>query len=101
VKRVFKPELIEGSNTWEDVHDDFHANTVKNLVTKIEVLMEDETNTLPGVKGTVWSMYNAVTHYLTHERGRSEDSRINSLFFGDSATANSRALLEGFRLAAA
>jgi phage/plasmid-like protein (TIGR03299 family) len=100
VQRVFKPEIVEGGR-WEDVRQDFHSVAVKNLVEKIEPLMEDETNTLPGVKGTVWSMYNAVTHFLTHERGRNENSRVNSLFFGDSATANARALSEGVRLAAA
>lgn len=38
---------------------------------------------LPGVKGTAWGAYNAVTEYLTWERGRSDDNRLNQAWFGD------------------
>lgn len=37
---------------------------------------------MPGVKGTGWAAYNAVTNFLTHERGRSADSRMSALVFG-------------------
>ena len=36
--------------------------------------------------------YNAVTEYLSYGRGRSEDSRLSELWFGQGATINSRAL---------
>lgn len=49
-------------------------------------------NDLPGVKGTVWAAYNAVTEYLGHERsvrGRSRTekaaNRMESVLFGSSA----------------
>lgn len=38
---------------------------------------------MPGVKGTAWAAYNAVTEYLTWERGRSNDNRMQALWFGD------------------
>lgn len=43
-------------------------------------------------QGTVWDAYNAVNSYLNHERGRTVDTRLNSLWFGDSAKVNKRAL---------
>jgi hypothetical protein len=47
---------------------------------------------LPGVRGTLWGAYNAVTEYLGYERGNSQDTRLNSLWFGESARTNQRAL---------
>lgn len=41
-------------------------------------------------KGTYWGLYNAVTQYLSYEKGRDE-SRLNSLWFGDSAIINAKA----------
>jgi phage/plasmid-like protein (TIGR03299 family) len=49
-------------------------------------------NSNPAVAGTWWTAYNAVTEYLGYTRGRSQDSRVNALWFGDGATINSRAL---------
>lgn len=40
---------------------------------------------------TWWSAYNAVTQYLTHNRGRTNESRFSSLYYGDSAKKNDRA----------
>lgn len=37
---------------------------------------------LPGVKGTAWAAYNAMTEWLTHYRGRDADIRLNNSFFG-------------------
>lgn len=42
-------------------------------------------------KESWWSAYNAVTEYLTHERGRSDETRFSSLYYGDSAKKNDRA----------
>jgi phage/plasmid-like protein (TIGR03299 family) len=47
---------------------------------------------LPGVRGTLWGAYNAVTEYLGYERGKGQDTRLASLWFGDSARTNHRAL---------
>lgn len=38
---------------------------------------------LPGVRGTGWAMYNALTEYLTHHRGASDENRANTLLFQD------------------
>lgn len=47
---------------------------------------------LPGVSGTYWAAFNAVTEYLSWERGKGQDTRLNSLWFGESARTNQRAL---------
>ena len=99
VQRVFKPELIKGGK-WDDVHEADFKKKVDTWVAKIAPHIEDKTNTLPGVGGTVWGMYNAMTHHLTHEYGRTEDSRINNLVF-DSAGYNHRAVQAALSLAAA
>lgn len=46
----------------------------------------------PGVRGTYWGAYNAITEHLAYERGRSPDSRLDNLWFGDGANLNARAL---------
>lgn len=47
---------------------------------------------LKAAKGTYWGLYNAVTEYLSYERGRSEDTRLFSLWFADAARTNDKAL---------
>lgn len=47
---------------------------------------------IPAVRGTMWQGYNAVTQYLTHDYGRTPDSRLNAQWFGESARVNRIAL---------
>lgn len=47
---------------------------------------------IPNVRGTVWGAYNAVTEVLTHDKGRSPQSLINSNLFGPNAKTNDKAL---------
>lgn len=46
---------------------------------------------LPGVTGTRWAMLNAVTELVDHERGRSNNTRIESAWFGTGAALKARA----------
>lgn len=43
-------------------------------------------------RGTWWGAYNAITEYTNHERGRTVNTRMNSVWFGQNATINSEAL---------
>ena len=53
-------------------------------------------NNLPGVAGTWWAAYNAVTDYLTHTRGTDAATRLDSQWYGNGATTNARALQYAF-----
>ena len=76
------------------VEDDQEAGSrLKNLMEEIVGLAEaGRGNNLPSIRGTYWSAYNGVSEWLTYNRGRSEDNRLNSLWFGDSALTNRHAL---------
>lgn len=43
-------------------------------------------------RGTAWQAYNAVTQYLTHEQGRTIETRVDSQWYGESARMNKEAL---------
>jgi phage/plasmid-like protein (TIGR03299 family) len=47
---------------------------------------------VPAVRGTAWQAYNGVTEYLTHTYGNTDDSRLDSQWFGASASLNTHAL---------
>jgi phage/plasmid-like protein (TIGR03299 family) len=47
---------------------------------------------LPGVAGTRWAMLNAVTELVDHERGRSNNTRMESAWFGAGAALKARAV---------
>jgi phage/plasmid-like protein (TIGR03299 family) len=47
---------------------------------------------IPAMRGTAWQAYNAVSEYVTHNYGRTTDSRLNAQWFGESAKLNDRAL---------
>lgn len=49
--------------------------------------------------GTYWKAYNAVTEYLNHVRGNQQETRINSLWFGEGAEINRKALRVGLEMA--
>ena len=79
-----------------DEKPDFENEVKKRKSRVLEPIMElfetGKGNYLPGVKGTQWAAYNAVTEYLTHYRGQSEETRFNSLMFLDGAKLNQKAL---------
>jgi phage/plasmid-like protein (TIGR03299 family) len=69
---------------------------------EIEALFEKgRGNDLPGVKHTAWAAYNAVTEYLTHERGRNPDNRLNTAWFGPEGARAVQSAAEIFLPAAA
>lgn len=64
-----------------------------NIINEIMGLCESgKGNALPSIKNTLWSSYNGVTEWLGYQRGSTENSRLNSLWFGDSANVNKHAL---------
>jgi len=76
------------------IEDEPNPSTrIQNIAEEIARLTEEgRGNDLPSVRGSLWAAYNGVSEWLTYNRGHSEDSRINSLWFGDSANINRHAL---------
>lgn len=82
VKRVLKVEDGLGLSTRS-------LNIVEEIVRLAET---GRGNDLPSVRGTLWTAYNGVSEFLTYNRGRSADNRLNSLWFGEGLNANRHAL---------
>lgn len=96
IRVVFEPKMTLDS-------DEEIEQKMKRTYAKVIPLFEKgRGNDMPGVNGTLWGAYNAVTEYLTWERGRSNDTRLESLWMsGEGAKTAQRAFAEGLRLAAA
>lgn len=94
-------------------HKDINQADLKKYVRRVFKLQEDKEigsrmqhildevlglaeagvgNDLPSVRGTWWAAYNGVSEYLTHQHGRNESNRLNSLWFGENRHINSHAL---------
>ena len=72
--------------------EDALSTRMSNILADVErCFTTGRGNDLPAVRGTLWTAYNAVTEYLSYGRGASADSRLNSLWFGDSANVSKAA----------
>jgi hypothetical protein len=56
-------------------------------------------NELPSIRGTFWAAYNGVTEWLGYHRGRSQQNRLDSLWFGEGAGLSRHALETALDLA--
>jgi hypothetical protein len=76
------------------VEDDREAGTrMKNIIEEIVGLAEaGRGNDLPSIRGSYWAAYNGFSEWLTYSRGRSQENRLNALWFGDGANLNRQAL---------
>lgn len=51
-------------------------------------------------RGSWWAAYNAVTHYVTHDRGHQDERRLASAIGGENARITQRALTSALDLSA-
>lgn len=79
-----------------DEPKEFQARCIEQVRANFE---GGKGNTMRGVKGTWWAAYNAMTEFLTHQRGTSEETRLAAQF-NDAATINQRALTTAIALSA-
>lgn len=93
-KSINQADLRRYVNKVLKIEDEENASTrIKNIAEQIVGLAEaGRGNDLPSVRGTLWTAYNGVAEYLAYRRGRSDDNRLNSLWFADSANTNRHAL---------
>lgn len=81
VKMVFDVDI-------EKKESELPTRTI-NLIDKVIGYSKDS----PGTNGNdLYSAYNAVTFYLTHDYGRNAENRFDSINFGTSANTSQRAL---------
>lgn len=71
--------------------DKVQGNYRKMLTTFERLIWTGAGHDIKNVKGTAWGLYNAATEYITHELGRTPESRLNSLWFGSNAKLNDTA----------
>lgn len=98
---------VKGSEGWRQFLKDcgiIPADEAQAMSTRAENIINDvtqrfeygKTNNLPGIRGTVWAAFNAVTEYADWERtargGENEQqSRAKSLLFGSGADLKQKA----------
>jgi hypothetical protein len=80
VKKVLKVEEEPSTRT---------SNTISEITRLYE---SGKGNDLPSIRGTWWAAYNGVSEWLSYQRGRNPQNRLNSLWFGDGAQLNKHAL---------
>lgn len=80
--------------------EDVSTRALNQVAEVVRLFQYGRGNDLPGVKGTYWAAYNAVTEWLSHTSGNNADTRYNSLWFGKSAERNKLALETAVALAA-
>lgn len=94
VKIVFRKEDIQA-------HEERKQKNFDKLMGDITRLFEEgRGNQLPGVRGTYWAAYNALTEHLSYEAGKSEDGRLMNLWFGHGSRMNQTALEVAVKMAA-
>jgi len=93
VQVVFRPAIPEATGSMPDVTQPIPAERESWLLKQIEPLFDAGAGTeIAGVRGTLWGAYNAITEYLAHERGNSDERRLANLWFGQAASMSQKAL---------
>lgn len=84
----------------ENVTDDNLPTKTKNIMEDIFKMVESgRGQDNPAVRGTYWAMYNGINEYLNYAKGRNVSNRLDSLWFGQGATLNQKALDTAITLA--
>lgn len=81
--------------TGEELSGEQEVSNKKGAIVQSVIDLIDDQRGLelvPAIRGTAWQAYNAVTEYVTHNHGRSVDTRLDGQWFGESAKLNQRAL---------
>lgn len=92
-RQINKNDLEKYIKTVFEVKEEPLSTRMSNIVNKVmEYSFTSPGNNLSAVSGTRWAAYNAVTYYLNYDYGRTDDSRLDALWFGKSANVSNRAL---------
>jgi phage/plasmid-like protein (TIGR03299 family) len=80
------------------VDDDIKTRT-RNIMDEILALVEGPKQSATNVRGTWWAAYNGYNEYLNYNKGRTEDNRLDSLWFGLNDNDNIKALYTAMEFA--
>ena len=72
-------------------NEDIKTRT-QNIMSDIMARIEGPKQSAANVRGTWWAAYNCFNEYLNYGKGRTADNRIDSLWFGQNANENNKAL---------
>lgn len=85
--------VFNSSKKLQQAEGDLDTLNNKRIINAVTPLFESgRGNDMPGVRGTYWAAYNAINEYLQYERGSDASTRLDQMWFGQSATLNKRAL---------
>lgn len=87
VRRYVKTMLDIQGTADEDI-----KTRTRNIMDDILTRIEGPKQSATGVRGTWWAAYNGFNEYLNYAKGRTEDNRLDSLWFGLNANDNIKAL---------
>lgn len=114
-KRVINPsdlaKYVVRVLTNDQVPEDGLSTKMQNIVDGVTARFLSKANTLPGVEGTYWAAYNAVTEHLTWAAGgeggektstqQKANNRLASLWLGKNSGVNDLALKIALEMALA
>lgn len=78
-------DLLAGHRQNVEMQHAVNGSILESIVEKFE---DGRGQNLPSTKGTWYTAYNAIAEHLSYERGHNADTRLNQLWFGQSATLN-------------
>lgn len=91
VKIVFEPH---------NVNEQRNELALAKMEETIQRLFETGAGSdLASANGTYWGLYNAASEYLTHERGKTDDTRMYSACFSSAAKMNAKSLKTALEMA--
>jgi phage/plasmid-like protein (TIGR03299 family) len=73
----------------------------RNIMDEILGRIEGPKQSATNIRGTWWAAYNGFNEYLNYSKGRTEDNRLDSLWFGANANDNIKALNKAMEFASA
>lgn len=78
----------------------FVTETEEQLQKRVDLIMPLFEGGQGNGQGSLWDLYNAVTEWLNYQRGKNQDTRLDSLWFGEGAKISDRAWGNAVKLVA-
>jgi len=99
---AFVDELLAGAQRQQDLENARNRKIVDDILANYG----NERNALPGVEGTAWAAYNAVSEWVDHQRTyrsstttRRADAKLQSVWFGSGNAIKQQAYSAALALA--